>query len=309
MSTFSPRRPSAVDASSSASTSTESRTAETRLRLCLPKGRMQNGVESLLADAGLRVRPTSRGYRPAIEGIQGVAAKLMKPPAIVSMLSDGSRDLGFAGADWVRESRADLVEILDTGLDPVRIVTAAPDGFDLEKADVVRVASEMPNIAADWAAGRGLRIVPVRSWGTTEVLPPEDADVVVDVVQTGATLEANGLRIVDVVMQSSTRLYASREAAADPIRRRLIERISNLIESVLEARRRLLVELNVDDDRIDAVLAVLPCMRRPTVSPLAGGGFAVRAAVPRSDVATLVLELKEAGGTDLVISEPRQVIP
>ncbi len=270
---------------------------------------MQNGVESLLADAGLRVRPTSRGYRPAIEGIQGVAAKLMKPPAIVSMLSDGSRDLGFAGADWVRESGADLVEILDTGLDPVRIVTAAPDGFDLEKADVVRVASEMPNIAADWAAGRGLRIVPVRSWGTTEVLPPEDADVVVDVVQTGATLEANGLRIVDVVMQSSTRLYASREAADDPIRRRLIDRISNLIESVLEARRRLLVELNVDDDRIDAVLAVLPCMRRPTVSPLAGGGFAVRAAVPRSDVATLVLELKEAGGTDLVISEPRQVIP
>jgi len=270
---------------------------------------MQNGVESLLADAGLRVRPTSRGYRPAIEGIQGVAAKLMKPPAIVSMLSDGSRDLGFAGADWVRESGAELVEILDTGLDPVRIVTAAPDGFDLEKADVVRVASEMPNIAAEWALGRGLRIVPVRSWGTTEVLPPEDADVVVDVVQTGATLEANGLRIVDVVMESSTRLYASRAAAEDPDRRRLIDRVSSLIESVLEARRRLLVELNVDDDRIDAVLEVLPCMRRPTVSPLAGGGFAVRAAVPRSDVATLVLELKEAGGTDLVISEPRQVIP
>ena len=110
-------------------------------------------------------------------------------------------------------------------------------------------------------------------------------------------------------MKSSTRLYASREAAEDPTRRRLIDRVANLIDSVLEARRRLLVELNVDDDLLEGVLAVLPCMRRPTVSPLAGGGFAVRSAVPRSDVATLVLELKEAGGTDLVISEPRQVIP
>lgn len=269
---------------------------------------MQGGVESLLADAGLRVRPTSRGYRPRIEGIRGVAAKLMKPPAIVSMLSNGSRDLGFVGADWVREAGDDLVEILDTGLDPVRIVTAAPDGFDLERAGVIRVASEMPNLAAAWARDRGLRIVPVRSWGTTEVLPPEDADVVVDVVQTGATLEANGLRVVDVVMESSTRLYASREAAEDPDRRRLIDRVSSLIESVLEARSRLLVELNVEEDRLDAVLEVLPCMRRPTVSQLAGGGFAVRSAVPRADIATLVLDLREAGGTDLVISEPRQVI-
>ena len=309
MSTFTPRSPSAVDPTSPNSSSPEASRVETRLRLCLPKGRMQAGVESLLSDAGLRVRPTSRGYRPSIEGIDGVAAKLMKPPAIVSMLSDGSRDLGFAGADWVRESGADLVEILDTGLDPVRIVTAAPGGFDLEAAGIIRVASEMPNIAAAWARDRGFEIVPVRSWGTTEVLPPEDADIVVDVVQTGATLEANGLRIVDVVMKSSTRLYASREAAEDPTRRRLIDRVANLIDSVLEARRRLLVELNVDDDRLDGVLAVLPCMRRPTVSPLAGGGFAVRSAVPRSDVATLVLELKEAGGTDLVISEPRQVIP
>ncbi|MCP4833620.1 MAG: ATP phosphoribosyltransferase [Phycisphaera sp.] len=309
MSTFTSSRPSEVDDDAFSPSSIDDSSIETRLRLCLPKGRMQDGVESLLADAGLRVRPTSRGYRPRIEGIRGVAAKLMKPPAIVSMLSDGSRDLGFAGADWVRESGADLVEILDTGLDPVRIVTAAPAGFDLEAARTLRVASEMPNIAADWALGRGLRIVPVRSWGTTEVLPPEDADVVVDVVQTGATLEANGLRIMDVVMTSSTRLYASREAAADPIRRRLIDRVSSLIESVLEARSRLLVELNVEDDRLDAVLAALPCMRRPTVSPLAGGGFAVRSAVPRADVATLVLELKEAGGTDLVISEPRQVIP
>ncbi|MHC4245412.1 MAG: ATP phosphoribosyltransferase [Planctomycetota bacterium] len=307
MSTFTPRRTSAVD-SPSRPRSADSPEAETRLRLCLPKGRMQGGVESLLADAGLRVRPTSRGYRPRIEGIRGVAAKLMKPPAIVSMLSNGSRDLGFVGADWVREAGDDLVEILDTGLDPVRIVTAAPDGFDLEGAGVIRVASEMPNLAAAWARDRGLRIVPVRSWGTTEVLPPEDADVVVDVVQTGATLEANGLRVVDVVMESSTRLYASREAAEDPDRRRLIDRVSSLIESVLEARSRLLVELNVEENRLDAVLEVLPCMRRPTVSQLAGGGFAVRSAVPRAEIATLVLDLREAGGTDLVISEPRQVI-
>ena len=284
-------------------------TARLPLRLGLPKGRMQVEVDRLLADAGLTVRPEARGYRPTILGLDGLEAKRLKPQAIVSMLAAGTRDLGFAGGDWVEELNVDLIEVLDTGLDPVRIVAAAPPGIRIEPGARLRIASELPRLAAVWAASRGVDAVPVRSWGATEVLPPEDADVIVDVVQTGATLAANGLEVVDVIRTSSTRLYASPEAMNRTDRRAMIERIADLLRSVIEARSRLLVELNVTEDRLDDVLAVLPCMRRPTVSRLAGDGFAVRAAVPRLDFPSLIGRIRSAGGTDLVVSEPRQVIP
>ncbi len=279
------------------------------LRLGLPKGRMQPEVDRLLAEAGLTVRPEARGYRPTILGLDGLEAKRLKPQAIVSMLAAGSRDLGFAGSDWVEELNVDVVEVLDTGLDQVRIVAAAPPDTRIEPGARLRIASELPRLAAVWAATRGVDAIPVRSWGATEVLPPEDADVIVDVVQTGATLAANGLEIVDVIRTSSTRLYASRQAMDRPERRAFVERVADLLRSVIEARSRLLVELNVADSRLDEVLAVLPCMRRPTVSRLAGDGFAVRAAVPRTDFPELVGRIRAAGGTDLVVSEPRQVIP
>jgi len=284
-------------------------TSVARLRLALPKGRMQTEVDRLLADAGLTVRPEVRGYRPSILGLDGLEAKRLKPQAIVSMLAAGTRDLGFAGGDWVEELGVELVEVLDTGLDAVRIVAAAPPGTRIEPGVRLRIASELPRIAANWAERREIECVPVRSWGTTEVLPPEDADLIVDVVQTGATLAANGLEIVDVIRTSSTRLYASPEAMRCDERGPVIERIADLLRSVIEARSRLLVELNVAEDRLDEVLAVLPCMRRPTVSRLAGDGFAVRAAVPRTDFPELVGRVRAAGGTDLVVSEPRQVIP
>lgn len=279
------------------------------LRLALPKGRMQSEVDRLLVDAGLELSATDRGYRPRLIGLERIETKRLKPQAIVSMLASGSRDLGFAGVDWVEELDLDLVEILDTGLDRVRIVAAAPEGVALDAGRTLRIASEMPRIAARWAAARGIDWAPVRSWGATEVLPPEDADVIVDVVQSGATLAANGLRILDEIATSSTRLFASREAMACPDRRAEIERIAALVESVIEARSRFLVELNVEADRLDAVLEVLPCMRRPTVSPLAGDGFAVRAAVPRRGFPDLVAAIRSAGGTDLVVGEARQVIP
>ena len=293
----------------SASFPSRGTTSSPSLRLALPKGRMQAEVDRLLGDAGLEISTTDRGYRPRVDGIDGIETKRLKPQAIVSMLANGTRDLGFAGADWVEELELDLVEVLDTGLDRVRIVAAAPEGVRLDAGRTLRIASEMPRIAARWAAARGIDWTPVRSWGATEVLPPEDADVIVDVVQTGSTLAANGLRILDVIATSPTRLFASRNAMQCSERRAVIERIAALIESVIQARSRFLVELNVESDRLQEVLGVIPCMRRPTVSPLAGDGFAVRAAVPRRGFPELVAAIRQAGGTDLVVGEARQVIP
>jgi ATP phosphoribosyltransferase len=282
------------------------------LRLALPKGRMEQGVLTLLNDAGVRVRPAARSYRPTVS-LPDAEVKVLKPQNIVEMLALGSRDVGFAGADWVAELGLDVVELLDTGLDPVRVVAAAPTGL-LEDGRLPRqplvVASEYERLTRDWIRRAGLDAEFVRSFGATEVFPPEDADVIVDNTATGATLVANDLEIVDTVMTSSTRFYASPQAMEDAGRCRRIEELVMLIESVLQARRRVMVEVNASADRLDAVVATLPSMRRATVSPLFGeDGYAVKAAVPRDQLAQLIPAIKAAGGTDVVVSPLAQIVP
>jgi len=281
-------------------------------RLGLPKGRMENSVLTLLADAGIRVRPSARGYRPDIS-LPGAEAKLLKPQNIVEMLALGSRDVGFAGADWVAELEVDVVELLDTGLDPVQLVVAAPAAL-LENGRLparrLVIASEYERLTRRWIAAREVCAEFVRSYGATEVFPPEDADVIVDNTATGATLEANGLAIVDVLMRSSTRLYANRAALEDPVRRRSIDDLVLLINSVLEARRRVMLEVNASAACLDAVVAVLPSMRQATVARLFGnGGYAVKAAVPRDLLPQVIPAVKAAGGTDVVVSTLSQIVP
>jgi len=281
-------------------------------RLGLPKGRMEQGVLTLLADAGIRVRPSARGYRPDVT-LPGAEAKLLKPQNIVEMLALGSRDVGFAGADWVAELEADVVELLDTGLDPVQLVAAAPvallEGGRLPTRRLI-VASEYERLTRRWIGTNGLCAEFVRSYGATEVFPPEDADVIVDNTATGATLEANGLAIVDVLMRSSTRLYAHRAALDEPVRRRFIDDLVLLINSVLEARRRVMLEVNASAACLDAVVAVLPSMRQATVSRLFGDtGYAVKAAVPRELLPQVIPAVKAAGGTDVVVSTLSQIVP
>jgi ATP phosphoribosyltransferase len=282
------------------------------LRVALPKGRMQEGVFRLLAEAGIRVASGSRSYRPNLS-LDGVEAKILKPQTIVQMLHVGSRDLGFAGADWVAEMDGGCVEVLDTGLDPVRLVAAAPEHI-LENGRLpsrpVVVASEYERLTRGWIARSGLDARFVRSHGATEVFPPDDADCIVDNTATGATLLANGLAILDTLMRSSTRLYAGAAAMADPARREAIERFALLVAGVLEARKRVMLEVNVPAERLEAVCAALPCMREPTVSTLHGGaGYAVKAAVPRADLPNVIPELKARGATDIVVFSPSQIIP
>ena len=282
------------------------------IRLGLPKGRMWEGIRSLFEEAGIRVGHGSREYRVSIN-LPEYEVKLLKPQNIVQMLHAGTRDVGFAGADWVAEHGLDLVELLDTGLDPVRIVAAAP-GDLLEDGDLPRrrlvVASEYRRLTEGWIRREGLDASFVRTYGATEVFPPEDADVIVDNTATGSTLEANKLEIIDVVMTSSTRLYASPKALDVPHKREALETLVLILRSVLEARSRVMLELNVPADRLEDVLAHLPCMREPTISSLSReSGYAVKAAVPRDRLPQLIPELKRRGGTDLIVSSLSQIVP
>jgi ATP phosphoribosyltransferase len=282
------------------------------LRIALPKGRMQEGVFALLAAAGISVRVGARGYRPSVS-LDGLDAKILKPQNVVEMLAAGSRDVGFAGADWVRELEADVVELLDTGLDVVRLVAAAPEGLLVDGRLPDRplvVASEYERITRRWLASSGYDARFVRSYGATEVFPPEDADCIVDITATGDTLRAQNLVVFEELMLSSTRLYASRAAMADPPRRLFIGKLALLMRSVLEARQRVMVEVNVDARSLERVIAVLPCMREPTIAPLHGSaGFAVKAAVPRGQLPLVIPDIKAQGGTDIVVTELSQIIP
>jgi len=285
---------------------------DTMLRFGLPKGRMQDGIFRLLADAGIRVAADSRGYRPTVS-LPGLEAKILKPQNIIEMLNAGSRDLGFAGADWVSELGAEVVEVLDTGLDPVRMVAAAPAGTLVDGALPRRhliVASEYERLTRRWIGERGLDATFVRSYGATEVFPPEDADCIVDITQTGSTLKANDLAIVGELMTSSTRLYAHPAVLDDPAKRAATDRLVLLLRSVLDARKRVMVEINCPAEALEALIAILPCMREPTISPLHGGsGYAVKVAVPRQDLPRLIPEIKARGGSDVVVTALAQIVP
>lgn len=287
-------------------------TTDDTLRLGLPKGHMQTGVQTLLADAGITVTPTARGYRPVVS-LEDTEAKIQKPQNIVEMLALGSRDLGFAGADWVEEIGSDVVELLDTGLDKVKVVAAAPEVLLSDGRLPNRrltVASEYERLTCSWIEKQNLNAGFVRSFGATEVFPPEDADVIVDNTATGNTLRANGLLIIDTLFFSSTRLYASPQAMCMERKRIRIEALVMVLNSVLEARRRVMIEVNAPSENLDAVVALLPCMREATVSPLFGnGGYAVKAAVPKEQLPTIIPAIKAAGGSDVVVTSLSQIVP
>ncbi len=282
--------------------------SQTKIKLALPKGRMQQGVFALLNDAGIQISASERSYRPTLS-LANFEAKLLKPQSIIQMLSANIRDLGFAGADWVVEQGANLVELLDTELDPVRLVVAAPKGFSPTATESFTIASEYEQLAQTWVRKNGYDARFVRTFGATEVYPPEDADCIIDNVATGNTLKYNGLVILDEVMTSSTRLYANTQCLENPAKRDGIEQLVLLLKSVLDARARVMIEMNVENNYLDAIIRAVPSMRTPTIAPLYNNsGFAVKSAVPRRSVGQLITELKRLGATDIVVSELSQIV-
>ncbi|MEL6345198.1 MAG: ATP phosphoribosyltransferase, partial [Myxococcota bacterium] len=172
------------------------------------------------------------------------------------------------------------------------------------------IASEYERLAQGWIRARGQSDRLVRSYGATEVFPPDDADMIVDNTATGSTLVANGLEIVGVLMHSSTRLFASKRAWEDTGLRERIENLALILQSVIEARRRVMLEINVSEENLEALVEILPALRNPTIATLhQGEGFAVKAAVPRDRLATLLPAIRARGGTGIVVSHIDQLLP
>ena len=267
-------------------------------------------MSRLFTEAGFSVTLADRTYRPAL-GADWLDAKIMKPQNVGELLELGSHDAGFTGIDWIRESGADVEEIMDLGFDKVRIVAAVPHDYDeaLLRSKKLVVATEYVNLAEAWLKSAGYQYCILRTYGATEVFPPDDADMIIDNTSSGQTLRDNGLKIIGTLLESSTRFVASRGALAVKEKRRRIEELAMLFRAVLDGRDRVMLEMNIPKDRFEAAVNGLPAMRSPTVAALYGdAGFAVKIAVKKHEVPEIIPKLQEMGALDIVEYDLRKVL-
>ena len=287
-----------------------------KLKILLAKGRIYESVYELLNDVGISIHLPERTYFPTTNQ-KDLAFQVVKPQITSFLLSEKKADLGFSGKDWVYENCVEdkVEEIMDLGFDPVRIVAAIPETKDLEALlkNPVTIATEYQSLSKKWVESKKINGKIFRTWGTSEgfVQDTEDAmaQILIDNTSTGSSLKANRLKIVDTLMESSTRMYASKEAMKNPQKKQKILELKMLFEAVLNARGRVMLEMNVAKDKFDSLVKGLPSMRSPTVSPLFGdNGYAVKIAVNKCEVPTLLPKLQSLGATDILEYELRKVV-
>jgi ATP phosphoribosyltransferase len=270
------------------------------LRLVLPKGSLEKATLDLFEAADLKVeRSSTVDYKASIDDPRVADVRILRPQEIPVYVAEGLFDLGIAGRDWVEETASDVE------LRPFRIVLAVPEESPIKTvADLpqgVRVSTEYPELTRRFLERHGVQADIRLSYGATEAKVPDIVDCIVDGTETGRALRAANLRIIDDVIVSYTALFANKAAWADPDKRHAMEQLKTLLDGVLEARGNVLVKLNVGEGQLDAVIALLPSMKSPTVSKLFGdGGFAVETVVAKSTINTLIPALRDAGATDII---------
>ncbi len=273
-----------------------------KLKISLPKGRLLDNTIKLFEDAGIAIQFSQRLYRP-ITNDPELEIKIMKPQNIPKLIELGSHDAGFTGHDWVVETNADIVELLDIKSDPVKIVAIAHSNMTIEalSSKKIKVASEYENITRKYLQEKNYQYIFLKTYGATEVFPPDDADVIIDNTSTGRTIEEHNLKIIDHILDSSTRFFANKIALNDPEKKEKIDELVMLFQAVLDARERVMLEMNVPKDKFDEIVKILPCMRSPTIAPLYGDlGFAIKVAVKKDEARKLIPLLKKMGATDIL---------
>lgn len=287
-----------------------------KLRVLLAKGRIYESVYELLNDVGISIHLPDRTYFPTTNQ-EDLFFQVVKPQITSALLASDKADVGFSGKDWVYENGVEdkIEEIMDLGFDPVRIVAAIPNtvGYDSLIKKPVTIATEYQNLSKKWVEDKKIDGTIFRTWGTSEGFVQDNensiAQILIDNTSTGSSLRANNLKIVDTLMTSSTRMYASKEAMKNPQKKQKILELKMLFESVLNARSRVMLEMNVSRENFENLIKSLPSMKSPTVSPLFGDdGFAVKIAVKKSEVPVLLPKLQKLGATDILEYELRKVM-
>jgi ATP phosphoribosyltransferase len=284
------------------------------LKLGIPKGSLEEATIALFRRAGYEIRTSSRSYFPSVDDPE-IECMLIRAQEMARYVSDGVLDAGLTGMDWIDEhaighpEQPPLVPVCDLvyskqSFGKVKWVLAVPEDSPVQKAEDLqgrRVATELVRVTRAWFAAKGTTVDVEFSWGATEVKPPVLADAIVEATETGSTLRANRLRIVDTLMESNTRLIANPVAMGEAWKREKIETIALLLRAAIEAQGRVGLMLNVKRADLDQVIAQLPALQRPTVSALSDPEWvAVNTIIEEKTVRTLIPKLKSAGGHGIV---------
>lgn len=288
------------------------------LRLGLPKGSLQQSTFELLHRAGYNFSVSERSYFPSTDDDE-LTAMLVRAQEMARYVMDGVFDAGITGKDWVVETDSDVEPVADliyskASMRPVRWVLAVPEDSDIKTVHDLqgkRIATEVVNITRKWLAKYGVDADVEFSWGATEAKCPDLVDAIVEVTETGSSLRANKLRVVEVLMESNTQLIANRKSWSDPWKRRKIENIALLMQGAIRAEGRVGLKLNAHREDADAIIDLLPALRMPTVSPLANGAdwVAIETVIEERQVRRLIPELKRAGAEGIIEFELNKIIP
>jgi len=279
-----------------------------KLVFAIPKGSLQESTIQMMLRAGYRVEVRARSYYPAIDDKE-IEARLIRPQDMPRFVEKGAVDAGLTGADWVAENESDVVAVAELiyakqHLMPVRWVIAVPDDSPVRRVEDLQgktISTELVNVTRRFLKERGVKAQVEFSHGATETKVPDLADAIVELTETGASLEANRLRIVETVMESTTQLIASRRAWADPWKKTKIENLAMLLRGAVLGQAKVGLKMNVPSDALEKVLALLPALRNPTVSNLAGGwGYAVETVLDENVARSLIPELKRAGAEGII---------
>jgi len=314
-----------------------------KISFVIPKGHLADGALKLLERAGYTVLGSDRTYRPLINDPR-IELKIIRPQEIPLFISEGLHDIGITGLDWLRETHADVDVLLDLEYARVKLVLAIPKSWTkinslsslLEEFNrrgrVLRISTEYLNITAEylmgnsvyrglygnreplmvtpwWKKGENDRVVIYLSFGATEAKPPEDADAIMDVMETGESLEKNNLKPIETVMESTAILIANKRAVADPEKREKIYDILTLLRGVIDGRKKLHIFVNVHRDNLPKILEKLPALKKPTIAPLSDENwFSVNTVIDRDQFLEVLPVLRRLA-QGLVVYEPRQVLP
>ena len=282
------------------------------LKLVLPKGSLERATLDLFEAADLAVsRASDVEYRATIADPRVDEVLILRPQEIPRYVADGLFDLGITGRDWIEETGSEVVSLGELAYSkassrPIRLVLAVAQDSPAQRvedlaASGLRVSTEYPDLTRRYLEKRGINADIRLSYGATEAKVPDIVDAIVELTETGSSLRAAGMKIIDTILVSYTELVANKESYADPEKRHAMEQLSTLLLGTLEARGRVLVKLNVPAEKLDAVIAILPAMKSPTVSKLFGDeAYAVETVVPKSDINTLIPALKDHGATDII---------
>jgi ATP phosphoribosyltransferase len=280
------------------------------INIALPKGSLEAQTLQLFKEADLDVKRGERDYNPVISDHRIDKVKILRPQEIPNYIEMGYFDLGISGLDWVKETGSRVREVArlsysKTGEGTVKIVVAVHESEPISDVTQIRpnsrVTTEYPEITREFFGRLGIPVQLFPSYGASEAKVPDLMDVVVDLTETGTTLRRNGLKIIGQIMESYTVIIANRDSFEDEGKRQAIEEIVTLLLGVIDARHQVLLSMNVPDEDMDRVIAVLPALKKPTVSRLHGiDYYNIQTVARKGEVNTLIPNLKAAGAEDIL---------